>query len=162
MGELPDSDTSDPNLRQGRIALAGGDGVAVYQWGAYEPATGEAPRVRLNLNPPLDSWNLLYFAPTATASPFGGSMFLNLAAGLGALVLALVGLAAYFYRESTRDMREAAERVSFVNQVSHELKTPLTTSGCMQNCLSKAFPKGTATLPAIWTSSFRRVSASAA
>ena len=35
-------------------------------------------------------------------------------------------LAVYFYRESARDMREAAQRVSFVNQVSHELRTPLT------------------------------------
>ena len=42
VGELPNSDPSDPNLQQGRIALTGGDGVAVYQWGAYEPAQDEA------------------------------------------------------------------------------------------------------------------------
>ncbi len=60
------------------------------------------------------------------ASALGRGMLFNLAAGIGALVLALIGLTFYFYRESTREMREAAERVSFVNQVSHELKTPLT------------------------------------
>ena len=32
----------------------------------------------------------------------------------------------WLYRESTRELRLAAQRVSFVNQVSHELKTPLT------------------------------------
>jgi signal transduction histidine kinase len=32
----------------------------------------------------------------------------------------------YWYRESSRELREAATRVNFVNQVSHELKTPLT------------------------------------
>ncbi|MCA9558925.1 MAG: HAMP domain-containing histidine kinase, partial [Myxococcales bacterium] len=40
--------------------------------------------------------------------------------------LALLGLAGWFSRESTRELRRAAQRVSFVNQVSHELKTPLT------------------------------------
>jgi signal transduction histidine kinase len=33
---------------------------------------------------------------------------------------------AFFYREQAAEMREASQRVSFVNQVSHELKTPLT------------------------------------
>jgi signal transduction histidine kinase len=32
----------------------------------------------------------------------------------------------WLYRESTREIRLGTERVSFVNQVSHELKTPLT------------------------------------
>jgi signal transduction histidine kinase len=53
-------------------------------------------------------------------------LFLAVAvAGLpfGLLVLALGWL---FFRESHRAMRDARERVSFVNHVSHELKTPLT------------------------------------
>jgi signal transduction histidine kinase len=35
-------------------------------------------------------------------------------------------LAVYFYRAHRQEMREAEQRVTFVNQVSHELKTPLT------------------------------------
>lgn len=47
-------------------------------------------------------------------------LFLGLAvAGSGLLSLSLI-------RRIERDVREAGERVSFVNQVSHELKTPLT------------------------------------
>ena len=38
----------------------------------------------------------------------------------------LAGLAFIFHRESSRELREASERVGFVNQVSHELRTPLT------------------------------------
>ncbi len=38
----------------------------------------------------------------------------------------LIGLALYLYREQTRELREAARKVEFVSQVSHELKTPLT------------------------------------
>ena len=51
---------------------------------------------------------------------------LNLVAGLAVLAATVIGLTYYFYREQAREMREAAQRVSFVNQVSHELKTPLT------------------------------------
>lgn len=127
VGDLPASDSTDPALRQGRVVLAAGDGVAAYQWGAHEPGTDESPQARMDLAPPLDEWSLLYYTPRAPGdSPLGGGLLLTLAAGLGALALALVGLAVYFYRESTREMREAAGRVSFVNQVSHELKTPLT------------------------------------
>jgi signal transduction histidine kinase len=47
---------------------------------------------------------------------------------VGLVVLTLVVLLILFYvfRELTRTMREASQRVNFVNQVSHELKTPLT------------------------------------
>ena len=38
----------------------------------------------------------------------------------------LLAAAFLFWREYTREIREAGKRVSFVNQVSHELKTPLT------------------------------------
>jgi signal transduction histidine kinase len=49
-------------------------------------------------------------------------VYLAVASG-SVLVVALGWL---FFRESNRAMREAQERVTFVNQVSHELKTPLT------------------------------------
>lgn len=47
-----------------------------------------------------------------------------LAVGSGGLLVVALGW--LFYRESNRAMREAQQRVTFVNQVSHELKTPLT------------------------------------
>ena len=143
VGELPNSDPSDPNLQQGRIALTGGDGVPVYQWGAYNPPQAEQPRVRLDLDHPLDSWSLYYFAPPArSGAALGRSTLFNLAAGMSALVLALIGLASYLYRESTREMRQAAERVSFVNQVSHELKTPLTNIRMYAELLEQSLPEG--------------------
>lgn len=145
VGELPHSDSGDASLRQGRVVLAAGDGAAVYQWGAYDPPVGDTPRARLDLAPPLDAWSLLYFTPaSAPAARIGGSLFLTLTAGLGALALALVGLAAYFYRESTREMREARDRVSFVNQVSHELKTPLTNIRLYAELLERGLPEGDA------------------
>jgi signal transduction histidine kinase len=55
-----------------------------------------------------------------------GAPWWNFSAGWALLALGVVGLALYFYREQAAEMREASQRVSFVNQVSHELKTPLT------------------------------------
>jgi signal transduction histidine kinase len=142
VGDLPNSDPTDPDLQRARIALTGGDGVAVYQWGTYEPSQDEPPRVRLDLNHPLDAWSLLYFAPPAeSGQAIGRGMLFNLAAGMATLLLALIGLASYFYWESTREMREAAERVSFVNQVSHELKTPLTNIRMYAELLENSLPE---------------------
>ena len=56
-----------------------------------------------------------------------------------------VGLLAFvLIRDFTRDMREAGRQVSFVNQVSHELKTPLTNICLYAELLDKdmeSFPE---------------------
>ncbi len=119
--------TSEGSSRDARIALMSEKGSTLYQWGAYEPDAQEAPQARRALDPPLAAWTLAYYAPaTAVVAAGTGSMF-TLLLSLLALGIALAALAAYFYRENTRELREASQRVTFVNQVSHELKTPLTS-----------------------------------
>ncbi len=144
VGDLPNSDPADPDLQQGRIALSGGDGVAVYQWGIYEPATGRSSLACGSISTirSIHGASSTLLPPAESGSALGGGMLFNLAAGMSALVLALIGLAFYFYRESTREMREAAERVSFVNQVSHELKTPLTNIRMYAELLEQSLPDG--------------------
>jgi signal transduction histidine kinase len=112
---------------QGRIVLQDVKGEIIYQWGAFRPEADDAPVASIPLSPPLSTWRLGYFADKGqdSVSLFGSGLF-SLASGLFVLLLALGGLAVYFYRESSREIREALQRVSFVNQVSHELKTPLT------------------------------------
>lgn len=127
VGELPDTDPLDPHPSDGLIRLVDSDGATLYQWGGYQPPKDGAPAAASALEYPLNSWGLRYFT---SAGEVGGSLgrgvAFNLISGLLAATIALVGLGAYFYRESSREFREAAQRVSFVNQVSHELKTPLT------------------------------------
>ncbi len=94
----------------------------VYQWGRFEPVDG--PVHQLPLSPPLGSWKLEYFG--SGLGQGADLKWFNLAGILTAVGAALFGLAFYLYREHTREMQLAEQRVNFVNQVSHELKTPLT------------------------------------
>ncbi len=114
------------------IAVTDAKGTPIYQWGNYDIGDGQGelpegvePLARLPLASPLETWSLLYYGPSDTAVALSSSRFLVLL-GLGGTALVLLGLAAFFYREWSRNMREARQRVSFVTQVSHELKTPLT------------------------------------
>ncbi|MBM4034788.1 MAG: HAMP domain-containing histidine kinase [Planctomycetes bacterium] len=127
VAELPGTDALAPALPHGRIVLVDPGGSPLYQWGAHEPAAGEKPQAALALSPPLAAWRLDYFAASGELkAALRGGLRLTLVAGLLGLGIVLVGVAFYVYRETSREMREAAQRVNFVNQVSHELKTPLT------------------------------------
>lgn len=108
------------------VALHDSRGQAIYEWGSYSPEKGQKPEAALAVTWPLSSWTLEYYLPPGYAIVPGRGVLTSLGLGLAALALVIVGLATYYYRETTREMREAAQRVSFVNQVSHELKTPLT------------------------------------
>ena len=116
IGLLPEDDATDFSIR-----LRDASGQEIYRWGGYEPEPGEEYH-HYPLSYPLSSWTLEYAGtqPTAAATGFGLLLL------LGSLALVLIGLALYLYREQTRELREAARKVEFVGQVSHELKTPLT------------------------------------
>ena len=96
-----------------------------------------SPGSSLRLASPLSAWNLAWYGP----QPAEGGPGLSLLSGLGAVALALIGLAVWFYRESSRELREAARRVTFVNQVSHELKTPLTNIRLYAELLEDELPE---------------------
>ncbi len=130
IGRLPEGGGLDGRgeRAQAAYALLDARGELLYRWGPYRPEAGENPVARLGLAPPLGAWQLVVFAPQASLGGEGvrRSGWLALGLGLLALALALGGLAALLHREHTRGLRLAEQRVSFVNQVSHELKTPLT------------------------------------
>ncbi len=130
IAELPD--TAPPvssryqSGSEARIRLVNSNGEVVYQWGAFEPAETAEALAAMPLSNPLSSWRLEYFADEREFAAVGRSAYWSLFASLAAIGLGLIVVAAYFYREYAREMREAVQRVNFVNQVSHELKTPLT------------------------------------
>jgi signal transduction histidine kinase len=124
---LPETNFEETSAGQSRIQMVDSNDTLVYQWGALEPPDDAVPFVELPLQAPLSSWRLKYHvADDQFVALTGRSAYFNLFASLATLGLGLLGLAIYFHRESSRESREAATRVNFVNHVSHELKTPLT------------------------------------
>jgi signal transduction histidine kinase len=120
LGDLPELDPGE-----GRVALLDSKGDTVFQWGQREPVKSELPIAKLALEYPLDSFTLAYFAAPGSEA-LAGSLGLGIGASFAAVALIVIALAVYFHREQSRAMRDARSRVTFVTQVSHELKTPLT------------------------------------
>lgn len=112
-----------------RVELRNSRGDVVYSNSNFGTDDATHLRVALALEYPLNTWSLACFvnqdelAQAYDSEPY---FWYRISTQLGALAIALIALAIYLYRENMRSMREAAQRVSFVNQVSHELKTPLT------------------------------------
>lgn len=114
-------------LDDGRVVLIDSRGHPMHQWGPYEPTDGQTAAARSPVTYPLHAWRLLHYAsPAQTKAFLASSLRLNLILGFVALAVALLAMAFMFYRDYARRMRDAAQRVNFVTQVSHELKTPLT------------------------------------
>ena len=121
-----------------RIQLLDASGNTLYQWGAHDPAEAEPARASIPVAEPFAMWSLRYFSPLSGHG--AGTLPVNLAASLLALGAILVLLAYYFYKENTRELRTASQRVTFVNQVSHELKTPLTNIRMYADLLEGQIP----------------------
>jgi len=140
LNRLPETPAWKNVASASRIRLLDSKDQILYQWGGYDPPEDIPPDATLYLNYPLSSWKLQYFLPPARLSRlFSVRTTVTFLSGLGALGLALIGLAVYFYRENVRQLREAAQRVNFVNQVSHELKTPLTNIRMYAELLSRYY-----------------------
>ncbi len=138
---LPETDGLTPELAEGQVRLIDSTGRSLYQWGAAEPEDGARPDVEMTVSEPLGAWRLEYYASSSVAgAALGGELWWTSSATLAVLALGVFGLAVYFYREQAREMREAAQRVSFVNQVSHELKTPLTNIRMYAELLDRDLP----------------------
>lgn len=143
IAELPQTPQAETPAAQSRIQLVDSHGDPVYQWGAFEPPGDATPLVELPASAPLSAWRFKFFVADDRFTALAGrSAYFNLIAGLSAIGVALLVLAGFFYRESTRELREAATRVNFVNQVSHELKTPLTNIRLYAELLAEQFEEG--------------------
>ncbi len=127
IGELPETEPADTAQAEISIRLLDTKGKPVYVWGGYQPPEAERPAVTRELGSPLGGFRLHYHAsPALLGRGLGEGARFGILAGVAALALSVIGLAIYFLREAGRETREAEQRVTFVNQVSHELKTPLT------------------------------------
>ena len=105
------------------MALEDSQGRVLSQTGSPLADGAAIETVERRLSPPLGAWILRAEVRTGSLGSLG--TFFRVA-GLVLAAAIFGGLAFLFHRESSRELREASERVGFVNQVSHELRTPLT------------------------------------
>ncbi len=107
----------------GRVVLRDARNAVVQQWGG---AGDDKVVNELALPVPLDGFRLTYVASKEQTKSLLAASSNAEAASVVALVLGFILAALFVWREQTRAFVEAQTRVSFVTQVSHELKTPLT------------------------------------
>ncbi|MEM7609339.1 MAG: HAMP domain-containing sensor histidine kinase [Myxococcota bacterium] len=141
IGTLPES--LDGASGAERVRLVNAEGNVLHQWGDHELDEGSSePALAMRrLGAPIESWRLeLYAPPSALQAVRQQSRSLERWLTLSALALALLALALFLYREGTRRMKEAMQRVNFVGQVSHELKTPLTNIRMYAELLAARLP----------------------
>jgi len=124
IARLPATNPLEATQANTSTRLVNGNGQIVYEWGSYRPGAHAKSLAMRPLSHPLGTWKLEFFGPTLAAA--SAVNLWGVAAALLGLTAALAGLAWYLYREHSREVRLARQRVNFVNQVSHELKTPLT------------------------------------
>lgn len=124
------------------VRLADELGRVFLVWGRAEPGGAEPPDApvvsRVALSGALQGWQFSWSAPlSAVPGTADARLFLGLFLGLAAAASAALALT--LLRRLDRDIREAGQRVSFVNQVSHELKTPLTNIRLYAELLEQRF-----------------------
>ena len=124
IAEAPGAEGEWSPLPGAAVELANESGELMYRWGGFERSEDDAPLSVAPLPAPLNMWSLKYYADLDSGEPTSRSA--SALMGLGGLGIGLIGMAYYFYRASSREMRHARQRVSALNQVAHELKTPMT------------------------------------
>ncbi|MCK5918383.1 MAG: HAMP domain-containing histidine kinase, partial [Cocleimonas sp.] len=122
ISRLPNTVANNESTDNFRLRVLDTAGKIIYQWGAFSPSKMQALQQH-SLSYPLSSWSVEYYG--AAYSPAVLSRY-SLLLTLAGFALLISTLAWFLYREQTREIRLATQRVQFVSQVSHELKTPLT------------------------------------
>ncbi len=122
---LPESALPTDNNKAHRdisIRLTDSNNELVYEWGAYQ--TNDNKSISMMLSYPLSSWKLNWYAKALSDNSYKQKWSLLIIAILASLLLMI--LMFIIYRDYNREIKQAQQRVNFVSQVSHELKTPLT------------------------------------
>ncbi len=131
-----------PRRELGRGALIDASGRTRHYWGATLETPGLFPLISVPLLPPFERWQLQYSMPKEfwTRRLYGSALLTVVPSTLLALLL-LLALSRHLLFVHRRELDEAAKRVNFVNQVSHELKTPLTNIRLYAELLAARLPE---------------------
>jgi signal transduction histidine kinase len=109
-------------------ALKDDSGGILHQIGTAHITSEATPESILSLAPQLPHWEMAVYASGKEATPLAGLGFLTLSGLLLFIFLAAIifggGMLTW---QAHRNQKDALEKTTFVSNVSHELKTPLTS-----------------------------------
>ncbi len=109
-------------------ALTDGSGRILSQSGGSPLTERDKPDVSVSLAPHLPHWQVVVFftgGPGTDASP--SSFWVLSSLLLGIFIVAILSGGGLLTWQALRNLKDARQKTSFVSNVSHELKTPLTS-----------------------------------
>ena len=137
---LPALPPDNDDYYKERIILRDELGKPLYISGGYNQNGQSLPDVTFSCSGSFTGWILEAYYPPVKHSELKASLPILLI--ITALAVALIGAGILLWRESSREIREARTKVTFVNQVSHELKTPLTNIRMYSEMLESKLQEG--------------------
>ncbi len=109
-------------------ALMDGNGKILHQAGETVLESGSRPDLTVPLAPNLPHWQMaVYFTDGSMAAQSGKGFIVLTGLLLAIFVVAIVLGGSLLLWQAHRNMTDARQKTSFVSNVSHELKTPLTS-----------------------------------